>query len=558
MRYQCVSCDVTFDVDGERPRCPKCRKTTGLELVRTSAPRPLRKGPIAAIFAVAAVGAGYLWWASRAPEGVPSTVPLTPLEDGELREFARSRGATSRKSPAPFQLSDELRSFAERAAHGKSGGPALAAIAAELDKRMRRGDFAPYTTVEPRDTDVRTASRTFAALDAKRHDQPYSLELAEVLAAAARAADAPAMLVEITALPDERAPLDPSGYRGYFGVILQPGSRKPTGRLDVYDPVRGTRTRLDADSLVVLDDVAVLGHFLNHQALYKLGQSSDPAAALERVELGLELAPRSPPLLGTRGAILLASGGVDEGTRELERAYQLRKDAARRHNLGAAYLVAGDAERAGREIGAAISEAPDFAAAHASLAALHIARGQLEDAESELRTAERLDDALATLPMLWANLHVARHEPDEAIARAQQAVQKRPNDDRARLLLASLYHELGRITEMRRELHTVLQRTRQPEQMRDLIRANFGPAALEAALEEEEDEVAQDAPAEPDAGAAAAGDGGSGSFQLGSKVLGTGQQTPGARLDIGDGSQLHLGGSRDSGGLRLRLGGGEP
>lgn len=556
MRYQCVSCDVRFDVDGERPRCPQCRKTTGLELVPAGAPGRSLRTPILVGLVVALVGGGYVWWSSRAPEGVPSKVPLSPLEDDELRQFARDRGVTAKKPPAPFEASEELRRFAARAAEGKSGAAALAALANELGARRRRGDFTPFVGVEPRDTEVRTAARTWAGIAAKRRpgDRPYSLELAAVLASAARAVDVPAMLVEIIEVPDERAPLDPSGYRGHFGVVLQPASRRPGKALDVFDPHRGTRARLAADDLVVLDDVAVLGHFLNHQALYKLGQASDPAAALERVELGLELAPRSPSIMGTRGAILLASGGVDEGTRELERAFQLRKDAVRRHNLGAAYLVAGDNDRASREIGAAIADAPDFASARASLAALHIARGELEDAERELRTAEQLDAELSTVPMLWANLHVARHEPDEAVARAQQAVQRRPGDDRTRLLLASLYHEIGRISDMTHELRLVLQRTRQPEQMRELIRANFGPAALEAALEEEDTEVAEPVDA-PDGGAQDEPDGGSGgAYQLGSKVLGTGQ-APVPRLNIGDGSQLHLGGSREPGGPRLRLGG---
>jgi Flp pilus assembly protein TadD len=565
MRYQCVSCDVRFDVDGERPRCPRCRKTTGLELVPTAAPGRSLRTPILLGLAALVIGGGYVWWSSRAPEAVPSKVPLSPLEDDELRQFARDRGVTAKKPPAPFETSEELRRFAERAAKGKSGAAALAAIANELGARRRRGDFSPFEGVEPRDTEVRTAARTFAGIAAKRRprrgaeDRPYSLELAAVLAAAGRAVDVPAMLVEVTEVPDERAPLDPSGYRGHFGVVLQPGSRRPGKALDVFDPHRGTRARLAADTLVVLDDVAVLGHFLNHQALYKLGQASDPAAALERVELGLELAPRAPAILGTRGAILLASGGVDEGTRELERAFQLRKDAVRRHNLGAAYLVAGDNDRASREIGAAIAQAPDFASARASLAALHIARGELEDAERELRTAEQLDSELSTVPMLWANLHVARHEPDAAVARAQQAVHRRPGDDRTRLLLASLYHEIGRITDMTHELRLVLRRTRQPEQMRELVRANFGPAALEAALEEEDTEVVPAEPLEtPDGGVAADADGGAGgAYQLGSKVLGTGQ-TPGPRLNIGDGSQLHLGGSRESGGPRLRLGGDGP
>ncbi len=559
MRYQCVSCDVRFDVDGERPRCPRCRKTTGLELVPEAAPRRSLKTPVVVGLVVAAIGGGYAWWASRAPEGVPSQVPLRPLEDDELRQFAHDRGVTAKKPPAPFEISDELRRFAERATKGASGAAALAAIQSDLGARRRRGELQPFQGVEPRDTEVRTASRAFAGIAAKRRspDRPYSLELATLLAAAGRAVDVPAMLVEIAAVPDERAPLDPSGYRGHFGVVLQPDSRKPGKALDVFDPHRGTRTRLPTSSLVVLDDVAVLGHFLNHQALYKLGQVSDPAAALERVEHGLELAPRSPTILGTRGAILLASGGVEEGTRDLERAYQLRKDAVRRHNLGAAYLVSGDNDRASREIGAAIADAPDFAAARASLAALHIARGELDDAERELRTAEQLDPDLSAVAMLWANLHVARHEPEEAVARAQEAVRRRPGDDRTRLLLASLYHELGRITDMTHELHTILGRTRQPEQMRELIRANFGPAALEAALEEEELGAAEPLEA-PDAGAAAEADGGAGgAFQLGSKVLGTGQ-TPGPRLDVGDGSQLHLGGSRQPGGLQLRLGGDEP
>jgi hypothetical protein len=95
--------------------------------------------------------------------------------------------------------------------------------------------------------------------------------------------------------------------------------------------------------------------------------------------------------------------------------------------------------------------------------------------------------------------------------------------------------------------------------MRELIRANFGASVLETALEPEDTQVAEPEPLDSaDAGAAAAeADGGGGSYQLGSKVLGTGQTPGGPRLDIGDGSQLHLGGSREpGGGLRLRLGGG--
>ncbi|MBI2896824.1 MAG: hypothetical protein HYY06_24920 [Deltaproteobacteria bacterium] len=553
MRYQCVSCDLSFDVDGEKPRCPRCRKTTGLELVPEGrAPRKNVRGVVALAAILAAVAGGYLWWAERAPAGVPSDVPMRPLESDELGAFARDRGVTSKRPPAPFEESEQIARFARRASKGASGRAALAAEWDALRELGGQGGFRPHVANEPRDTDVRSAKRAFAAIQRKHGERLYSLELALVLASAARAVGAQAMVVEVLAYPGERTPVDPSGYLGHFAVALAPAG-KAKRPIEVFDLHRDARTRLPASGAVVLDDVAVLGHFLNHQALFELGQASDAASAMEKVELGLELAPRAVPLLGTRGAILASSGAVREGIRDLERALHVRRDAARHHNLGA-MLLSTDPDRAAREVGEALSAAPDFAAAHATMAALHIARSNLTDALAELETAERLDRELSMLPFFWANYHMKRGDADAAVLAAKEAVRRRPNDDRAHLMLASLYHELGRVLDMHAELRAVLARTSNREQMRDLIRANFGAAALEAAEEPEEEPAAHTS--SPDAGSRVAEDqdGGGRGLELGSKVLGTGGEGGGPRLRLGDGSGLRLGPGAPGGGLKLRLG----
>ena len=232
------------------------------------------------------------------------------------------------------------------------------------------------------------------------------------------------------------------------------------------------------------------------------------------------------------------------------------------------HLAQQNLDAASREVSAALDEAPEFAGAHATLAALHLARGEADLARTELEEAERLDPRLHQLPQLWAMYYATTGDLDRAVERAQRAVERNP-DIQTRLMAARIYRQAARYGMMRREAHAVLERvpsTREPE-MRQLIRQMLGPTALDPVDEEEValgDEEAGTSDGE-------LGLGEPDSLRLDAPLLG-GDEAPslgggadeGPRLlgdDDGVGGGLQLGGGGDDlqlggGGGDLQLGGG--
>jgi tetratricopeptide (TPR) repeat protein len=254
---------------------------------------------------------------------------------------------------------------------------------------------------------------------------------------------------------------------------------------------------------------------------------------------------------GGYAAVALANGGVDEGEAELQAAAQLRRDSPRRNNLAVLFLAKGDVASATREIAQALSEHREFAAAHASLASIHLAAGEREPAFNELKEADRIDPDLPNLALLWAHYFATQGDFDRALAKAEQGVARRPNDAQSHLMLGRIYRETGRLDQMRREAQRVLElvpatQRRETEQM---VRQLLGPTAL--------DKTADDIISGTDTPAAAPAP--DLDLSLGSKLLGnaepsTAAPTPaqdGPLLMLGDPSKLHLNGP--SGKLKLKL-----
>ncbi len=567
-RYLCVHCDHRFDSDDAKPRCPKCMRVHGIERLGTPKKAPAKETPrwvlpVAIVAVLGLAAGGWAWWARRTPDAVEGDAPLRPLSASELAGYARKTRADVRDHLALLEADDALESFAEAAVRGKDGPVDKArGVVAAIRARAAKKAFAPWSLTEPRDTPPRVAARAYELMtrdDAR--SKMYPIEVAAVAVAALRSEGVDAMLAEAFSFPGDQAPPDPSGHLGYFVVAVYP-SAPGAGTPTLLDPWLGRSTAPVEGEYRVLTDVEALGAVVNARAVHRLVREGDAQRAFADSTNALRLAPRSAAVHGARGAILIASGGVEEGVREFEAAVEVRPDAPRRNNLAGIFLVKGDVERALREVGAALQASPDFAGAHGTLAAIHLQSGETEEALRELELAKRLDPDLHTLPMLFANYHLAEGEVDEAIAYAEQGVARRPEDVQGRLMLARIYKQANRYGDMRREAQRALEAA--PEAQRDgvrtLIGRVLGPTALEA------DPLADDeAEALDEDDGAPAGDPGALQLGGGSRLLGGGEGDDGPALLGGEGgdsepllrggdpSTLRLGGPGAGGGGGFRL-----
>jgi tetratricopeptide (TPR) repeat protein len=134
-----------------------------------------------------------------------------------------------------------------------------------------------------------------------------------------------------------------------------------------------------------------------------------------------------------------------------------------------------------RQVSLALEQYPDFAAAHVTLANVHLARMENEQVKAELGKAEQLDPGMPLIPMIWAQYYAGRGEWDEAISKARDGVEMRPNDTQVRLMLAKIYHEAGRYAEMREQARAALDLVpgSREEEMKKLIHGLLGPTALD-------------------------------------------------------------------------------
>jgi tetratricopeptide (TPR) repeat protein len=542
VRLLCVSCDVEFEAPpGAKARCPSCRRVHGLEEVRAKGKLRIGRTPmLLGLLAVALGIGGYVWWAGRTPAEMPDEVPKHPLDADDLTAFLVDRDVERRDAIDPFAVNERLRAFAQKAVAGKTGDrDRAAALFDALQEAGSNRGWVPFRGSAPESEEVRLPPSAWRAITKRSGIALSSLELSLLYVAAARAVEVPALVVEVYALPDEKTPVDPTGYFGHFAAGVFAGERWTADPI-LYDLHLGRRLTVPPRDRDVLDDVAAAAQVYSHRAMATLVLEGDSPRAVELVEAANRLAPHDVSILGAHGVILLATGGVQDGMDLLRRAMRRRDDAARHHDLATALLTARDEEGALREVSEALRRAPEYAAAHATLAAVHLAGGRSDQAAEEIAIARRYDPDLDMLPTLEANLALVRHDLDGALASAEEAVRRRPHDERGLLTLALIHRERGEVLAMRRALRQAVRGSHQAEELRAAIEREFGPSALE----EEEEAAAGDAgPAPP------ASDAGAGTFRLESKVLGQGG---GPNLRLGDPSKLRLG-EGGGGGFNLKL-----
>jgi tetratricopeptide (TPR) repeat protein len=558
MKFLCVNCDEGFDFDGEgRPRCPKCMRVNGIReatvapVVRQAATRKWLGLGVSAVLLAGAI----VFAVMEQQKITPGVVASAPLSGDLIERQMKALGIVLGDLHAFLDQSDAVRAFAEKAATGKqSAAERASAVVAALRERANKRAFVPWSQIDPRDTLPMTPEQLLAAMKDGAALQLYPLEVATLATVALRSLDVSAMVAEIHAFEGDRAPVDPSGRLGYFGVAVLDAAGHASL---VLDPYGGRTTQPKAADFTVLNDLQTIGAALNLRALCRALRQLRPAEAVVDAKAAVKLTPRSPSVRGGYAAVALSNGGVDEGEAELQAAAQLRRDSPRRNNLAVLFLAKGDVEAATKEIAQALSEHREFAAGHATLASIYLATGEREPAFTELKEADRIDPELPNLALLWSHYFATQGDLVRALEKAEQGVARRPNDAQAHLMLGRIYRENGQLDQMRRQAQRVLELvpTTQRAEMEQMVRQLLGPTAL--------DQTADDILGADDVGPSATPE--DLDLSQGSKLLGGPAAAPaapaapseqpvapdGPLLMLGDPSKLHLAGP--GGKLQLKL-----
>lgn len=525
-RYLCVHCDVRFDHDDDDAlRCPKCMRKTGLEKIDAPAPvkRPTYLMPLLVAGGVVAFAIGYVVY-TKQNDG--DTTGIVPLDAERLATAGREAGLDDVELSELFVANDAIRSFASEAVRGKSSAEDKArAVIAKLRAFSREQRFVEVAMHTPRDTMPEVAARAFTALRPNARVEAYALEIAAIAVSALRAEGVDAMLAEAYTYRGERSPPDPSGRIGYYTVAVYPDDVGEGDPL-ILDPFGGRTAEPTSEGFRVLTDVEAFAAIQSIAALHLLVHQADVAGAMERAQAATTLDPRSPSARCVRAAVLLSSGGMDEGEAELRSAVELRDDAPRQANLAGVYIATNRSAEATRAIDAALEKAPDYVYAIALRAAIHLSRGETAEAKTSLERAEALERTFYMLPMLWAEYFLRTNDPMSAVGRVQEAVERRPRDYQTLFQAARVFKMAGQDAQAldvaRRALEIVAPEQR--EALTERLESFLGEGALSG---EAPDEAAPTSPTDPAL-----------DLSRGSRLLGGGTGGPSGPRLLGGGLRL--------------------
>ncbi len=546
MSHRCSHCDLTFEHDPDKsaaPRCPKCLRTQGLEELSAAAARNTNSDTedddagwrpnhlVIGVFAVAAAAAAWFYFAKPSVENLPEEVPMRALAAEEVAEYLRREKVDA----------DVSEFFEPPSAFGEAGSSAES-LAKFVAARKNDGAFVSWARVRAHGDDIRTPEKTAQLLLKKEQAKLYPLEVAWAGVAWLREQGKTAMLAEIVAREGERAPADPSGRLGYYGVALG-----TTDKADVIDVYGGSKVK----SARILNDVQAVAAILSLQAMSAFERGNTKRAS-QLADDALDLDGKSPVVRSAYSETLL-SGVAEDAIKEIEHAHNLRPDAARRLARAKIALARGQIDDADKIAAGLVAEYPEYASAYAMLSVVHLARHELDESEASLEKVAKFAPDFPELDLFRAELHAARGDLPRAAEFARMALAEKHVRWQTRLRGAMLLRAAGDYDEMRRQARAIMEAV--PEQQRGMIRAQIeqpqvlGPTALE----------------NPDALAFEAGDT-EGDLKLeGSSLLGDDEgldvslldEDLSADLDLnlgqGGGGGLKLGGGGQGSGPRLQL-----
>ncbi len=185
------------------------------------------------------------------------------------------------------------------------------------------------------------------------------------------------------------------------------------------------------------------------------GRQGDLSAALEAAEKAAEVDPNST-LARLRKAELLIDLGLRNGNEEQVAEAVAIVDAVTKEdpsNAEAAFvrgkseIAQGNAEQAIEVLRDAIAAKPDWAQAHFVLGSALLMTGDLHRARAELARSVELNSGLKSARKLLVRVHAELGEHEYAIQNGRRYLEREPEDEETRILLAQSMVRLGMFDE---------------------------------------------------------------------------------------------------------------
>jgi tetratricopeptide (TPR) repeat protein len=347
----------------------------------------------------------------------------------------------------------------------------------------------PFEFAHARSAEVRLPDRVLAAVSSGDR-RAYPIEVASLAVAALRSKEhgrRPARVMEVTGMKGVASP-DPTGRFGYYVVEVDG---------EIFD-VFGARSEVEVERGRLLDDVEAIAAAGAVNALVLISSGGDVTRALRMSRRARELDPKSPSIRAVEGTILMVTGKLEEGERELEAALSLSPDPARKNIVAGLKLAMGEMSSAWKLMEEALDEDPELGPAYVTRAGLELARGDLRGARASLTKAETIDPELPALAVLFAQIDLSENDPASAKRRVRAEIEKHPDDPQVHMAAVQIFHATSDYDAMRRSVQAVL-RLSPPAQrpmLEEQIRGLFGPSALIAPLDldDEDEDVPTESP----------------------------------------------------------------
>ena len=229
-RYHCAHCDLQFDSDEAKPRCPQCMRRNGVEDVATpvaaAEPSGGKRWLIWGSLALLAVGA-IAWAMQNRGDTLQRVVPSEALSSSELSAYVTREGVDAPIARALFTLEDDV--AAKFVANGSSDEEKSRSLLASLQKQKWWASNLPAQALNQ---DVRSASEFAATMNDEDRPAVYPLEVSVFFTALLRQHGVSAVVGECWSLGAHRTPLDPSGLIGFY--VSAVGAEDSTTWLDPF------------------------------------------------------------------------------------------------------------------------------------------------------------------------------------------------------------------------------------------------------------------------------------------------------------------------------------
>lgn len=484
-KYHCSFCDITFEIQDDKLRCPQCLRQNGLEKIETSKATShkinIRKKllPFGLVVFVLALLAGSVFLLIKKKTDLPKPGQIAILDEQTLKQTLIQRGVPKESFVNPFETGHAIFALLEKSSEKKDPKNIALDIARSLAIKIKN---IKVDLLGILDKPLQTAEQIATALKNKKITDARSIELGVFLVALLRNANLDAVLSVTHRVDAPMKSADPLGAMARYVVIVYAKGKIGNDPLIVLDPCAsailptwaGSGQNPDmeyaGDQPVPLDDGSVAAHFMAIQAMLLSKTEKKTSDAYQMSQWAKNASEKSATLFVAKAFVLAASGGIQDAILEAQKALAISNDAPRQTALARLLLNAQNPSDALEHLNEALKKDVTYWPALHTLAAINFFSKNQEQGEKYLTEAFKIaPDEESILQLKAANL-MAKNEFAEAEKILRTVIEKQSTDQTLLQLYICLIN-LGKQDEAIKIKDRLLVTTKNKEKIQKLLEA---------------------------------------------------------------------------------------